>query len=167
MYHFIVEVTTDRIHWHKVDALAKTAPFWEKCEVSLNDFIGEPYVQVRLLVENLNNSIIYGKNSEKETAKVIVDNFTIDFSGLNVIDNKYITFNKLEVRPNPASSQIEVFTDIEGEYNVSIYNLMGIKVYENQYFENGNIDISSLASGIYFLRVTKGPRSMAKRVIVE
>lgn len=167
MYHFMVEVTTDRIHWHKVDVLAKTSPFWKKCEVSLNDFIGEPYVQIRFLVENLSNSIIYGKNGEKENAKVIVDNFTIDFSGLDVIDNEYITFNKLEICPNPASSQIEVFTDIEGEYNVSIYNLMGIKVYENQCFENGNIDISSLASGIYFLKVTKGSRSIAKRIVVE
>lgn len=166
-FHFMVEVTTDRIHWHKVDALAKTSPFWKNCEVSLNDFIGEPYVQIRFLVENILNTDIYKGDDGRFWAKIFVDNFTIDFSVLDVVENEYVTFDKLEICPNPASSQIEVFTDIEGQYNVSIYNLMGMKVYENQCFENGNIDISSLASGIYFIKVTKGTRSIAKRVVVE
>ncbi len=166
-FHFIVEVTTDRIHWHKVDALAKTSPFWKNCEVSLNDFIGEPYVQIRFLVENISNTDKCRGDDGKFWAKIYVDNFTIGHSTLDVAENEYNTFEKVEVCPNPASSQIEVFADIEGQYNVSIYNLMGTKVYEYQYFENGNIDISSLPSGIYFLKVTKGSRSIAKRIVVE
>ncbi len=166
MYHFMIEATTDRVHWHKLDAVESSSSMWKHREVSLNNFIGEQYVQIRFLVEDLSNSL-YERDGEKKSAKIIIDNFTIDYSFLDVTENKYVTFNKVEICPNPASSQIEVFADIEGQYNVSIYNLMGVKVYENKCFENGNIDISSLASGIYFLKVTKGSRSIAKRVVVE
>ena len=166
MYHFMVEATTDRVHWHKLDAVESSSSMWKHREVSLNNFIGEQYVQIRFLVEDLSNSL-YERDGEKKSAKIIIDNFTIDYSFLDVTENKYVTFNKVEICPNPASSLIEIFTDIEGQYNVSIYNLMGVKVYENQCFENGNIDISSFASGIYFLKVTKGSRSIAKRIVVE
>ncbi|MBO7460224.1 MAG: T9SS type A sorting domain-containing protein, partial [Bacteroidales bacterium] len=105
----------------------------------------------------------------KEASKdwVVLDNFTIDFSGLDVPEVHYETFNLLEICPNPASSTVEIKTDLDDEYNITIYNMMGIKVLERQEFTNGTLDISALPTGIYFIKATKDGKGIAKRIMKE
>ena len=62
---------------------------------------------------------------------------------------------------------VEIKTDLDDEYNVTIYNIMGIKVLERQEFINGNLDISTLPSGIYFIKATKDGKGIAKRIVKE
>ena len=164
-YRILVEATTDRIYWHKLDQLKKSNG-WKHREIPLNDFIGEPFVQLRLIVENTQR---WTSGITKETSQdwVAFDNFAIDFSGLDVPEVNYEPFDLLEICPNPASSTVEIKTDLDDEYNVAIYNIMGIKVLEIQEFTNGTLDISALPSGIYFIKATKDGKGIAKRIVKE
>ncbi len=167
VYHIVVEATTDRVHWHKLSALTKSSN-WKDVEVSLNDFIGEPYVQIRLMFEALENSPVINKDTGSAPMSLIyIDNFTIDFSGLDVPEVHYTTFNTLEIFPNPASTFVEIKTDLNEAYNVSIYNMMGNKVLEKSNFTDNNLDISKLDCGIYFVKVSNGVKAIAKRIIKE
>lgn len=163
----LVEATTDRIYWHKLDQL-KRANSWQSREISLDNFIGEPFVQLRFIVEVTER---WTTGTTKETTKdwVALDNFTIDFSGLDVPEIHNESFSSLEICPNPASSTLEIKTDLNDEYNVVIYNMMGIKVLEKQDFINGTLDISALPSGIYFIKATKDGKgiAIAKRIVKE
>ncbi len=47
------------------------------------------------------------------------------------------------------------------------YNLMGIKVMEFHDFNDGNLDISTLPSGVYFIKVTQFGKSISKRIIKQ
>ena len=168
IYHIVVEATTDRVYWHKLAALVGISNLWGHKEISLDDFIGEPYVQVRIMCECIeNNSIYFTDAPDGDVSIMYINNITIDFSGLDVPEVHYETFNSLEICPNPASSTIEIKTDLDDEFNVIIYNILGIKVLEKQDFTNGTIDISTLPSGIYFIKATKDGKGIAKRLVKE
>ena len=164
--HFMVEATTDRVHWHKIAAIKKTGSVLLK-EVSLRDFIGEPYVQVRLLLENLQNIPYNGKEEEERAAFVKIDNFAIDFSSVSVPEHKYKPLVALELCPNPAKDIVEVRTDLEDSYSLSVYNILGIKVMDIPGFSNGQLDISVLPAGAYFVKAAKDGHSIAKKIVKQ
>jgi hypothetical protein len=66
--------------------------------------------------------------------------------------------------PNPARHKISFRTDIPLE-TVHIYNLQGHLVESKGVF-NGQMDISSLAGGIYFLEIISKTQSFFKKLIV-
>jgi len=160
--HFNILVTTDRIHWHLLDGIYSHN--WKHIEYSLNDYIGEPFVQVRILAEDCKNNWILAKDTENLYG---IDNLTIDFSCVGISETKYELFTSLEICPNPTSSQVEIHTDLSDSYLLDVYNLMGIKVMEINDFYDGSLDISTLPSGVYFIKVTQFGKSISKRIIKE
>ena len=164
-FHFIVEATTDRIHWHKLAAIKQGYTFIK--EVSLRDFIGEPYVQVRFLLETLENVPTRALDDEDRGPFVVIDDYTIDFSSVSVPEHKYEPLVALEVCPNPAKNTVEVRTDLEGSYRLSVYNVLGIRVMDIPCFSDGQLDISTLPAGAYFIQAVKGDKSIAKRIVKQ
>ncbi|MBQ6306131.1 MAG: M28 family peptidase [Bacteroidales bacterium] len=161
---FNIQVSTDRVRWHLLDALHSKN--WKHVEFSLNDYIGEPFVQVRILAEDVKNW-----HPENKVSSVYdlygIDNLTIDFSSVDLPETKYELFTTLEICPNPTASQIEIHTDLDDSYLLSIYNLTGIKVMEINDFHNGSLDISTLPSGVYFIKATQFGKSISKRIIKQ
>ena len=96
-----------------------------------------------------------------------IDNLTIDFSSVDLPETKYELFTTLEICPNPTASQIEIHTDLDDSYLLSIYNLTGIKVMEINDFHNGSLNISTLPSGVYFIKATQFGKSISKRIIKQ
>lgn len=162
MGRFNIQVTTDRVHWHLLDAIYSGQ--WKHIEFSLNDYIGEPFVQVRILAEDLKNWIPVKEISPTKYLYGI-DNFTIDYSCVGIPETKCKLFTSLNICPNPASSQVEIHTDLEDAYLLSVYNLMGIKVMEFNNFHDGSLNISTLPSGVYFIKATQYGKSISKRII--
>lgn len=88
----------------------------------------------------------------------------------NVIEN----FNLF---PNPAKSHITISGRINYvvPVSVSIYNILGQKLFQQNYYLDElnfkkNVDISSLSSGIYFLKMdnlVSGQSIVAKKIVVE
>lgn len=155
---FKIEITTDRVHWHLLDAVYSKNQ-WKHVDLSLDDYIGEPFVQVRFLAEDLSREFF-------STQSLLgIDNFKILFSGIGIPENPYKAFTSFEICPNPTTSQIEIYTDLDDSYFLGVYNLMGIKVMELNNFRDGSLDISTLPSGVYFIKITQYGKSIAKRII--
>lgn len=65
----------------------------------------------------------------------------------------------IQMYPNPASSNLNLLTDITKEVetlDVNIYNILGVSVYQTSIGSMGrlnDIDVSMLASGLYTVQV--------------
>ena len=61
--------------------------------------------------------------------------------------------NKISIHPNPANTFINIDIDenYNGDFHVTIYNSLGVKVLETS--NQNNINIESLSSGVYFINV--------------
>jgi uncharacterized protein (TIGR02145 family) len=81
---------------------------------------------------------------------------------LNSIDIKF------EMYPNPAREKIFVTISEEGNFNLKICNLAGAVVLNKELRNNGNeIDISSLAKGIYIVNISGTGWVAQKKLIKE
>lgn len=157
------EVSRDRVNWVKLGTLSTGSTNWEKYSFSLNDYIGEPFVQFCFRFEST------GADNRFYRKTVHIDDFEVDYeaSPFEYVDNRYdSSFGKIIIYPNPVVGQLNVKTDYLGEYNLSVFDEMGVKVFENKNFTNGDIDLSFLPSGIYLIKMTNGSESVGKRVVV-
>lgn len=128
------------------------------------------------------NSIYFYKNDGQRsfTSEVIIDNlhrtnsplFTIDINGDNRIDIissssengkiawyentwelsvKGNTLTKFSIYPNPSKDIIKVKSKKEIS-QIKVFNELGVLIITD--LNNNNVDISALASGLYFIRIT-------------
>ncbi|MGH1364103.1 MAG: T9SS type A sorting domain-containing protein [Calditrichia bacterium] len=74
----------------------------------------------------------------------------IEHTAVNVVAEQSVT-----VFPNPTNSDVNLFfSNLSGRYDVAIYNVLGMKVYEGRgESERYRINTNSFASGIYFVQV--------------
>jgi len=84
--------------------------------------------------------------------------------------NDYSKNNKhfLNLSPNPASEKVTVITDMTKHCIISIYNLQG-QILLQQQMQQGktDIDISELAKGVYIVRLNGNARVEVGRLIKE
>ena len=92
-------------------------------------------------------------------------------SDVNLIHSN--TFEVLQNTPNPFTGITSISYNLMQQRNVSfsVYNVMGAKVMEQQYFANAGtntIELSAndLESGIYFYTLSNGEEIVTKRMIV-
>jgi len=88
-----------------------------------------------------------------ENPKEIVVNQDITlaafFNGTGVDENGFITFN---LYPNPANDKIRL-EGLEGEHEIEIYNVFGMKVKTVSINGDSEISIDDLSAGFYILRI--------------
>lgn len=77
--------------------------------------------------------------------------------------------NKLDVMlyPIPTTGQASLkITDVDAEVEVQVYNMFGTLLLERNFSGNENtLDMSSLADGILFVKITSGKKSNTIRVL--
>jgi len=77
----------------------------------------------------------------------------------------------LEVYPNPASDQLNVVLDHEGEIRISVIDIAGRMLQSNTYASGGfntlNLNISDLDPGLFFIRLEAGTETQVVRFIKE
>ncbi len=157
-----IDVTTDRKTWHKLDNIWNEHNRWNDYAFSLNDYIGEDYVQVRIRFEGSGEG--YTTTSYKYMA---VDDLYVNFDHQDV--NEVVaeeSFN-LSVSPNPSKGVVNVATGLRHDYKVCVYNLLGIKVLSIDSFSDGTLDLTSLPTGMYFISVDNGRDGLTKRVVIK
>jgi hypothetical protein len=70
--------------------------------------------------------------------------------------------------PNPAKNEIVLTWTGLNKFNVSIYNSMGQELYSTSLFEHKNsLNISNLATGLYFLKISDTNKSTTKKLLKE
>ncbi len=88
------------------------------------------------------------------------------------IDQIY-SYNNLSVYPNPVSDKLNISAKVArpGNYTVSIVNVLGQTVYQNNVFISGNyklgIDVSSFGKGIYILTLKGKNTEIEKKIVIN
>jgi hypothetical protein len=85
------------------------------------------------------------------------------------VDPDKIT-KSVNVYPNPNNGQFTLeLTNIENQATVSIYNLLGVSVYQStsKNVSGHIINLAGIKSGIYFLKVIDGKEMFTKKMIVN
>jgi len=83
-------------------------------------------------------------------------------------------FNEFNVYPNPSNGQIQLRLDASNteKVQVKIYDLSGRQVFTSVYSDletkfNKQLNLNSLAKGVYFLKVIKGKASGTKKIVLH
>ena len=82
------------------------------------------------------------------------------------INNNEYSKNLFSIYPNPSTGKFNiVFSNQQQITSVEIYNLFGESVFQKQ--NTNEIDLSSAAKGIYFVKVYAGEKIYTEKIIVE
>ena len=87
--------------------------------------------------------------------------------GSNPLGTDEVVLKDIKLYPNPARNELTISTtkDISNSI-ISIFSVRGKKVY-NSYYKNNTIDVSTLNTGVYFLRIVKDGKQINIRFIKE
>ena len=156
------EVTNDRKTWHKLAYISGDKPAWENLEFSLNQYIGSDFIQARFRLESS------GSQSYAYTKIGYIADVKIDFNGITGIQSPGQTYFKdLVIAPNPATGNVNITTFQTLPYEVSVYNLLGQRVFYQESFQDGSLDLSSLPKSVYMIKVSFEKHSIAKKVVLQ
>jgi len=116
----------------------------------------------------------------KQGSPTLLKNFATDF-GAEIFHQfstgNYMNINSinnsryLNIYPNPARNSFNIETNFENnkDLNIMLFNIVGDKVYENNFrnisSQNINIDISEFPVGLYFIRISTNEESITKKII--
>ena len=157
-----IDVTTDRKHWHKVDRIWDSYNHWNEHTISLNDYIGCDYVQVRIRMEGSGQG-----NTTTNYRHMAVDDLYINFDHTDVKENHLVEKFNLSVSPNPTNGSVTITTGLERSYPVAIYDMTGQRILAIEAFTDGTLDLTSLPAGMYFISVDNGTDRITKRVVLQ
>lgn len=135
----------------------------------------------------INDTVVYYlKTDDGDTAtnsayyKIYFTGFTGASEGKYTFMQERLTFvsaekheiqNLLQVYPNPASDRINVVFDLIGQADIEIIDMTGRRVYSTRYnaggFTSYSLDVSSLNTGVFFIRVSAEGESNVLRFIKE
>lgn len=93
----------------------------------------------------------------------------------NDLFNNWTTINEVElmsnlkVFPNPNNGQFSLTLNSGKALTIEVVNMKGQVVYNNQLNASGNhqIDLTSIAKGVYYLKVNNGHSVKVEKVVVE
>ena len=158
-----VEVTTDRKTWHKLALIPKTEEKWKEVSVSLNDYIGNDYVQARIRYESSGEGEILSSSRD-----VYIDDLFINFkpiidTTLNPVQEEL----NLSISPNPSDGIVNITSGLKQKYNISVYNILGVRLFSDDNFTDGPLDLNFLPKGTYFITVDNGTDRITKRFVLK
>ncbi|WP_170233959.1 T9SS type A sorting domain-containing protein [Bizionia myxarmorum] len=72
------------------------------------------------------------------------------------------------IYPNPAKGYVNVSSNLEATTNLGVYDITGKLVLTNTIsFGNNKLNIASLSSGIYLMRVSTSTKTITKKLIIK
>ena len=135
-------------------------------EIGFNDEVGaSDWEEFDAVIPAGTKYIAINYNSEY-AYYLFVDDFSIEASGVGINDVENVN---LTLSPNPASNTVKVSANgIEGTVNVAIVDLNGRTIME----QNGNaqsftFDVTNVARGAYFVRLTGENVNAVRKLIVK
>ena len=87
------------------------------------------------------------------------EDYTVNLTSVTGL-NEAMSFNELQVYPNPATNSLTLSFDSPNEISYSILNMLGEVLKKEKLISSSNkLDISSLKDGVYFLQIMEGGNS--------
>ncbi|GGI56673.1 T9SS type A sorting domain-containing protein [Winogradskyella haliclonae] len=87
-----------------------------------------------------------------------------DCASLNLDNN---TLSKVAIYPNPSNGNITLQAQTNEDAQVSVYNILGNRVYQKTLALNSEMDLSGLKTGIYLVKIEAEGKQTTKRLIIE
>ncbi len=158
-----VEVTTDRKTWHKLAIVPQTLNGWKDVFVSLNDYIGSDYVQARVRYESSGEGEVLTWSRD-----IYIDDLFINFTPTSITPEFPTQENfDLSISPNPSYGIVTIKSGTKEEYSLSVYNVVGVKLFTNDHFTDGTLDLNYLPAGTYFISINNGVDMISKRIVIR
>jgi len=124
---------------------------WQTGSVAVPPFDGTPFT-FQLVIEVRCNA---------SAEAFFFDNVIFD-GLLGLGDNNQ---NLFSVYPNPANNYVNISSQEAGEKNVAIYNVIGKLVINT--ITSERVDISTLTSGVYIVKISQNGVSSTKKLVVR
>ncbi|MCG1037382.1 T9SS type A sorting domain-containing protein [Polaribacter sargassicola] len=108
--------------------------------------------------------VIYVRSlsSVDSSHEVFYDNIELFDASTASVDDVFSS--KISIYPNPANDFVKIST-LETIDTVDVYNLIGKKVISSKNLIENSVDISTLAKGVYMLKITSGNSVASKKLI--
>ncbi|MDR2980231.1 MAG: T9SS type A sorting domain-containing protein [Bacteroidales bacterium] len=136
-------------------AMVTDATNWTEVTVTLSDLVSTAPDKLGIVV-------VGGGLDVATTTSFYIDDVTVEGHANNILTSD-LTF---KVYPNPAVDIVKI--DMDGEYSINIYDVMGKKVLSQTQLQGINdIDVSALRTGVYMLEVTQGEGTQMKKIVIE
>ncbi|WP_159019072.1 T9SS type A sorting domain-containing protein [Algibacter sp. L3A6] len=81
--------------------------------------------------------------------------------------DKNVLASKFKIYPNPAQDHIKIDADNVNVSSIEMYSIVGKRLISEKNLVNNKLDISSLNSGVYLLKINALEGSLVKKIIVE
>jgi hypothetical protein len=122
----------------------------------LNSLIGNANVIFR---------IVFHSDQSVNQLGVVIDDFVIE----GTLANQQFEMKNIAIYPNPSKGIFNVSMGTITPKNIEVYDLTGKIVYSKSEFQNSSsqllLDLSSISSGIYFVKIASDNQSITKRII--
>ncbi|WP_412560385.1 endonuclease [Winogradskyella sp. MIT101101] len=103
------------------------------------------------------------QDNDSGSARVALDNLSWTcYSALSVDDN---TEEFSSVYPNPVRHKLNVKLKADISTRIEIYDIMGKRVLKTYISNSSSVDVRTLTSGIYLIKISQGNSSVTKRLI--
>jgi len=83
-----------------------------------------------------------------------------------VSNNNIYLSSQVSIFPNPGSTTMNIVSDLEEEYTIQLFDLVGKNISENR-VGNKTIDVSQVAAGVYFVKLNFESGSVTKKITVQ
>ena len=131
--------------------------------VSLNDYIGYDYVQARIRYESSGEGEILSLSRD-----IYIDDLFINFKPIDDTPETPTQekFN-LSISPNPSDGIVTIKSGVKQKYSLSIYNILGERLFSDDSFSDGTLDLNFLPTGTYFISINNGVDIISRRVVIK
>jgi subtilisin family serine protease len=75
--------------------------------------------------------------------------------------------SNLSIYPNPVNASFEFSSDVSVDFKLQVYTILGKKVLEKENLNSKFVDVSTLETGIYLLKIQKGNQQKVLKLIKQ
>lgn len=118
--------------------------------------------QVKILRDDKDETVFYVYN-KRNLQKWVFE----DFSGAATDISEPILKEGFTIYPNPAKDKLHILIENDEISSVQLYTLTGTLILESTIQSQTDIDVSSLQSGIYLLKITGNWGEETQKLIIE
>lgn len=108
--------------------------------------------------------VAIGMNGEAEWGEVSLTRFNVATIGV-----EEMTVNNVNIYPNPASSNINIKSDMNGEGQVSLIDMTGrvVKNVNVADMSSATINVEDVADGVYFIKIQQEGNCKIDKVVIK
>jgi len=107
-------------------------------------------------------SVIINNNSDDGNRVAFDDLSYTCYSALGVEQN---TLETVKMHPNPVKDNLTINLKSEVNTNIEIFNILGKRVFNNLITKTSTLNVQSLKTGIYIVKITQGNSTVTKKLV--